>query len=214
MAQPTTGNNNRNIFTSTPTVAANKVLLPDNALEVKIKTTNKNVKATSAIAHAYLNKFAYTGANINQGTEIYSATTISATNLRKAIDITSITHLSESHLEPISAWTGPFKQITGTQKTQISKMVIDALNKQLKTETTDLNKWGVVDLKTLATEEINFADVQPTIYKIHNNDVSEISGQTRPEAGDEIYARILNLGLSSYLGVQNSYLYLKIGTAT
>jgi len=211
IAKPTTANNNRNIVTDVTTVAANKVLLEDNSLEVKIKTTNKNVKATSAIARAYLDKFVYTGANVNQGTKIYSAIAIDATNLKKAIDITSVDDLSQSHLQPISAWTGAVRQISGTKKTQISEMVLTALNTQLKAETKSLNAWNILHPTT--TEEINF-DVQPTMYKIHNNVVTEISGQARLAAGDIVYARILNLGLSSYLGALNSYFYFKIGTAT
>ena len=194
-----------------------KVLLANNALAVKIYTTNANVKSSNSIAHIYLNKFVYSEANINNGNKIFNSKPNilpKATNLAKAIDISKIINLRVSAQQTTAQdiITG-VKAITGSAQTNASKKIIDLLNTQLKDETKTLTNWN--ELTT--TGEINFPTIPATdmiVYKMTGTSQPvEMRGSTYASVGDTIYVRLLDLGLANYIGNLNSYLYLQIATA-
>jgi len=208
--------NNANIFTTQPTT---EVLLPNNALKVKIVTTNNNVKEKKATAHIYLNKFIYSEKNINQGTVItkQGGGLPTAAKLATAMDVTH-----EAGIAVDTNTTGRniktnIKEITDQAKARVSRKVLRALNQQLITETETLKKWGILNPQELAnTEEINFRAVRiVNIYTLNlrTNEVNRLNDAATPLLiGNKVYVQLLNLGLNSYLGALNSYLYLKIGT--
>ena len=209
--------NNADIFTTQPTT---QVLLPNNALEVKIVTTNTNVKAKTITTHAYLNKFVYSGKNINNGTEIFktSPTTLpEAEPLENAIDISKdfdLTITDQTTAEDIIARV---KTITGTSRTNASKKIINLLNEQLKKETKILADLGVL----LPTGTVDFnASSNFAIYRLTPGtsnplipaEVAKIEGTHTAAEGNLIFVRLQNLGLNHYIGNLHSYLYLQLGT--
>ena len=200
-----------NIFTTQPTTA---ILLPDNALKVKIITTNKNVEQTTepAIAHAYLNKFLYAGKNINKR-EIFKNNPTMLPDpepLQQSLDISKYFGVINDQT-PASQIINGVKGITNDARTGASKKIIDFLNTQIATETKTLKDLGV--LKT--TGKIDFgATTNPVIYELilgRPNEVRQITGQQTAAVSNIIYVRLQNLGLDNYIGNLNSYLYLKIG---
>ena len=213
---PSTSSNEHYLTNDNTKAAANKVLLPDNALNVKIKTTNNNVKEKLAIAHIYLNKFVYTGANINKGVEIETSP-ILADNIKTVLDVSSdLTGLSITAATDASHVETEFARIVTEQTTAtaISTKVLTALNNQLKDETKTLNAWNI--LKPTTTETIDFAQAPSMLYRLNvtTNEVTVISGQDKAAANDLIFIRLMDLHLSSYIGWEEYGLFLKIGTVT
>jgi len=199
-----------NIFS---TAAPTKVLLPDNALEVKIVTTNTNVKTASATAHAYLDKFVYSKTNINQGLVINYNVVTSIDNLKKVIDVSDVLNRFRyryTTISPADEIIRGFQQLTKTIRTEISKKVLTALNTQLQTETKTLNNLGF--LQPTTTETIVFNNSKLRLYKMHEDSILPMRDKNTAENGDQLYIRILNLGLNSYIHAANAYLYLKIAT--
>jgi len=214
IAQPTTTNNKRNIVADKTIVATNQVLLPDNALEVRIKTTNNNVKKNLAIAHAYLDKFVYTKANINKGLEINDDVKLSINNFKNVLDISELLEAEGHRYTTKSTAYDIFSDIwrlPESLRTKISFKVLEALNSQLTAETKTLNNWGI--LQPTTAETIVFDNLDLVLYRIHEGNVQWMIYQDTAHRNDELYIGILNLKLKSYLhAAENAYLYLKIGT--
>ena len=214
-----TGDDNQTII-----VADSKnsnVLLDDNGLKVMVRTTNPNIKNTNAQAitiKAYLNKFIYSGANINQGFDIYGTLgTPTVSQLTHSWDISRhfsqitnfVTQASLKTMVKNFATTHP------SNAAAISKKILIALNTQLEKETKILNNWGVLKIET--NKVINFKATTPIIYwskRIKKHDyVIEMTGdkQTAP-VGAKIYACFWNLGLNNYLANANAFCFFKLGT--
>ena len=211
--EPTTANNYRNIITDKTIVTANQVLLEDNALEVRIKTTNNNVKENSVIAHVYLDKFVYTRANINKGLEITDNVQLSINDFKNVIDISEL--LEKKGLKYSTIFTSyeilrGVRRFVDSLRTEISTKVLEALNEQLIAETKTLDNWGVLQPTTAETIDFNNSDL--ILYKIHKGTISSMWHDDTAQLNDELYIGILNLKLNSYIHAPNAYLYLKIAT--
>ena len=210
MAKPTSATEKTNIFSKT--APATGIILKNNALKIKIVTTNKNVEKTTApsFAHAYLNKLVYSGANINQGTDIYDGNTMpTAAALKTAFDVSSDTGITLTKTKTAETIIREVEAITGNPQTNISNTVLDALNTQLSSETKYLTDLGILSI----TGKINFgATTNQILYKIDAQDhVTAISSTTELGANSKFYVRIGNLGLANYIGNLNSFLYLYLG---
>ena len=203
-----------------PTPATPSVLLKDNALSVKIVTTNTNVKETTATAHAYLDKFVYSTANVSKGKSVAVDT---VENIKKTpwdesgsgkwnVNVVA-QDTPTTILGKIQSAAAASAAQTPDKFAVFQTNVLTELNKQLAGETktlTDLGlltKTGKIDVTATSAPEL--FQLTPASGSTAAS-VAAISGQDPVGADKDIYIRLQNLGLANYIGNLNSYLYLKI----
>ena len=131
----------------------NYTVLTDNALKVKITTTNSYANTKTAVVNGYLSKFIYTNANLNQGHDLMvkdASDFITIPGYQTVFDISTIIEQKFGYNELGMDVPRAFIRFSKTTNDIISKLVFTALNKQLEKKTKTLN-----DLKILKVIDVN-----------------------------------------------------------
>jgi len=209
-------------------------VLTDNALKVKITTTNQHVNTKTVIVKGYLDHFVYTNANLNQGhdlltsdpsgfvTEGKNATVFDISNEVQKFPHTVILHVVDNAIRNLNNFP---KKVA-----KISKLVFTALNKQLETETKTLNKLNKLKIIDVNKEKINFryhANINYYNYQPEYNAMTRLYFDRTPIApkqGVKLFAQfrfVLDtipnnnyIPTPKYPGSLGAYLYLYLGETT
>jgi len=215
--------------------SSNYNVLANNALIVKINTTNSNVANQDVTIKGYLDKFIYTTKNLNKGHDISIDTSKTAQanhleihnviNLKNpqppfepAVDVIDLgkTKTVEDVKNEINniQWNDP-------DKVEISRRIVTNLNNQLNQETQYLNNHHILrvasdNITGTTKNNFNIGDLQ--LYKVDNDggvhhlirDAIGIDSQV----GWKIYLQ-LNIShwtyLNHYIAGQNPYVYFYLG---
>ena len=203
-------------------------VLADNALKVKITTTNQNAKTTTVTVNGYLNKFIYTNANLNQGHDLnitYGSHFITTGKKQTVFDISKYIRLF-AHTENPFAVTLAFRKLSSTNKSAIFKLVFTAFNKQLEKETKTLNDLQVIKTIDAKTQILDFQQMQPAVYYQTNSKTGILPVPLKglsPAPGAKLFARFVFPPttpaepfsiLPGYIARDNTFLFLYLGTTT
>ena len=208
----------------------NYTVLANNALKVKITTTNQNANMKTATVNGYLTKFIYTNANLNQGHDLKitnGSGFVITGNKKTVFDISSKYIGPFAHNQKANAIIKAFKKLTTKKEAAISTLVFTALNKQLAAETKTLNDLGVLKTIDANKEKLPFNDDeyfrnQSTIYQqTGSNALQEVplNNSLSTKKGTKIFIRFSfnNQSLEymyQYLPRPKTYLYFYLGTTT
>ena len=203
-------------------------VLADNALKVRITTTNQDVKTKTAIVNGYLSKFIYTNANLNQGHDLSTTNGshfITEGNKKTVFDISKYIRLF-AHTENPFAVTLAFRKLSSTNKSAIFKLVFTAFNKQLEKETKTLNDLQVIKTIDAKTQILDFQQMQPAVYYQTNSKTGILPVPLKglsPAPGAKLFARFVFPPttpaepfsiLPGYIARDNTFLFLYLGTTT
>jgi len=208
----------------------NYTVLTDNALKVKITTTNQYANTTTATVNGYLGNFIYTNANLNQGHDLKitnGSGFVITGNKKTVFDISQyIIKFAHDDKRGVSAVIDAIQHINDDVNLLISKKVFTALNNQLKTETKTLNDLKILKTVDPKTKKLNFGDqsLYRNIYwqRGSGNLLEPVRGGITPSIGDKLFARFSfnnsygpdNNHISGYVATPNTYLYLYLGETT
>jgi len=197
-------------------------VLTDNALKVKITTTNQYVKEKTATVNGYLSQFLYTNANLNQGHDLVitdASGFITTPGSATVFDISS--HIKRfAHDSRSGEVIGAIENIHGDDDIAISKQVFTAFNKQLKTETKTLNDLNILRALDANSQRISFNHTHPQIYRKVTNQAAlhEVTGleQLSTAPGTKLFAKLsfYTGSIPGYMPAPNTYLYLYLGETT
>jgi len=199
--------------------------LRDNYLNATITTNDLNVANKTSTIKIYLNKFIYSNANANKGNNVLIDTGATLTK-ENVIDLTSSSFdpikkkYTLSSTNSVNQLLNQLQELKPRFKTQISSQIVLNLNTQLGSETQYLNAQGklaIANNSVVKPQEYPFNINDLKIYCVDtNNNVTHPSGEaTLGSAGLKVFAQldISNWNyLHNYLGANNSFVYLYLGT--
>jgi len=192
-------------------------VLKNNALNVLINTNDKNATTKQAKIPAYLNKFVYTNANLNNGNDIVTTSVAGKKLLAKsnAIDTTKLglknvtlssTTLSNNLIQAIC-------NAANKNASKISKLIIDNFNNQLKNETSFLNGLNLLNVIS-DTSNILYSKLINLYAKNASKNIVLIPNKTTLPANSEIFAQLSDSFLRTYIAFPNAYCYLYLGSTS
>lgn len=196
-------------------------VLPNNALKVKIRTNNNNIKEKLTIINAFLNKYICTKQNLNNNHDLNIFETNGINALSTPGNVIDISQTSSiQHPWKLDANSDSFQialqffELSKAKRRKIWTKILTNLNKQLSKETRTLNHLGILPITSKL--EKNFFQSTIDVISVTNNTIRKLDlYENLPiQQGVKIYVGIFNLRIPNYIFTPNSCLYLYLGTTT
>jgi len=218
-------------------------VLKDNALNIKITTSNPNVtnsksknktsNLVSVTQKGYLNHFIYTNKNLNKGNEV--SANIGSSAQSNNLLINNVIDLSDSkynlnlnqylnYNSNTNQLSNVFLNLDQNKRKLISNTIVTNLNSQLQQETNQLNtskQLLIANDNVPLKNALSINNTNTNLFALHyDNNVYALNNSSFPQLGSawKIFAQIdisnWNYLANSYISAGNNYVYAYLGTVS